>query len=57
MITMPDSFNITPVNGHYDVYINGIFYCSADTMPEAIREVEDYEKNKGVENGNKCVKN
>ena len=26
--------------GHYDVYLEGAFYCSADTYSEAIDEVE-----------------
>lgn len=25
--------------GHYEVFINGKFYCSTDTMTEAIHEV------------------
>ena len=41
---MPDNFNIIPNNGHFDVYIDGKFYCSADTMPEAAKEIEDYGK-------------
>lgn len=32
---------------HYEVYINGKFYCSADTPEEAAREIEDY-FNKGA---------
>lgn len=28
--------------GHYEIIINGKFYCSADTLPEAEREIEDY---------------
>lgn len=43
---MPDNFNITPNNGHYDIYINGVFYCSADTVPEAAKEIEEYESKK-----------
>jgi hypothetical protein len=38
---MPN-YRIVPKNGHFEVYINGSFYCSADTMTEAIREVESY---------------
>lgn len=34
------SVKIEQVYGHYEVYINGEFYCSADTMIEAIQEVE-----------------
>jgi len=32
---------IIPINGHYEVYIDGEFYCSADTYEEAEREIED----------------
>lgn len=28
-------------HGHFEVYINGIFYCSADTMAEAIHEIRN----------------
>ena len=28
---------------HYNVYINGKFYCSADTFEEAVKELEEYE--------------
>lgn len=34
------NIEIKPVYGHFEVYINGNFYCSADTMAEAIEEVE-----------------
>ena len=33
-------YEIKPVNGHYEVYVNGEFKCSADTMPEAVSELE-----------------
>lgn len=36
---MVKDYDIIPNHGHYDVYINEKFYCSADTMPEAIKEV------------------
>ena len=26
---------------HYNVYINGKFYCSADTFEEAVKELEE----------------
>lgn len=29
---------IRSVAGHYEVYVNGVFYCSTDTMAEARRE-------------------
>ena len=41
------SYRIVNNNGHYDVYIEGEFYCSADTMEEAVRELNggyQYEK-------------
>ena len=42
---MPDNFNIIPNNGHYDVYIDGMFYCSADSMAEVAKEIENWEVN------------
>jgi len=41
---MPDNLRIVQVNGHYEVYINGEYYCSADSMIEAINEVENHGK-------------
>ena len=38
------SYNIVNVNGHYEVYINGQFYCSADSTVEAAKEINEYEK-------------
>lgn len=35
---------IVSVRGHYEVYIDGSFYCSADTPEEAATEIEIYEK-------------
>lgn len=32
--------NIVNVNGHYEVYIDGKFYCSADSISEAVGEYE-----------------
>lgn len=37
-------YSIAPVYDHYEVYINGKFYCSADTWFEAVREIEEYQK-------------
>lgn len=34
--------NITRKNGHYEVYVNGEFVCSADTATEAAREADEY---------------
>ena len=37
------SCRIVSNHGHFEVYVNGEFYCSADTMAEAIHEVtNDY---------------
>lgn len=36
-------YQIITRKGHYEILINGKFYCSADTLPEAEREIEDYE--------------
>ena len=38
------TYKIQPARGHFEVYINGKFYCSADDWKEAVREVEDYAK-------------
>lgn len=37
-------YKIIPVHGHYNVYINGKFYCSADTYNEAEAEIDEYER-------------
>ena len=34
---------IIPVQEHYELHINGEFYCSADNLTEAKREIEKYE--------------
>ena len=36
------SYSIVCKHGHYEVHINGKFYCSADTWNEATHEVEKY---------------
>ena len=33
---------IKPVGNHYEVYIDGKFYCTADTYGEALAEVKEY---------------
>ena len=32
------------VNGHVEVFLNGIFLFSADTKAEALREIEEMEE-------------
>lgn len=31
--------NIAQVGGHWEVYINGEFFCSADSYTEAVGEI------------------
>lgn len=38
------SYNIVHVNGHYEVYLDGKFLCSADTYMEAVKELEKERK-------------
>lgn len=38
------NYKIVNVRGHYEIYINGEFYCSVDKMIEATREIEAYDK-------------
>ncbi len=33
-------YKIIAVRGHYEVYLNGKFFCSADTFMEAMKEIE-----------------
>ena len=35
-------YTIKPERGYFTVYVNGKFYCTADTWAEAEREVESY---------------
>ena len=35
-------FEVRKNKGHYDVYVNGHFYCSADTLAEASVECKNY---------------
>lgn len=39
---MNNRFKILPVNGHYEVYVDGNFYCSADTKPEAEQDILEF---------------
>lgn len=34
------TYRIIPINGHFEIYVNGKFYCSADTWSEAVKEIE-----------------
>lgn len=39
-MTNPLNFKIEHIRGHFEVTINGKFFCSADTFNEAIEEVK-----------------
>jgi hypothetical protein len=36
------TYSITPNKGHYDVYIDGKLYCTADSTSEAESEIKAY---------------
>lgn len=36
------SYKIIHTREHYEVYIDGKFYCSADNRTEAEKEIEEY---------------
>lgn len=36
---MPN-YRIVQNNGHYDVLLNDEFYCSTDSIEEAVKEIE-----------------
>ena len=38
------TYSISPNKGHYDVYIDGKLYCTADSMHEAESEIKAYEQ-------------
>ena len=35
-------FEIKPEKGHFEVYLDGSFFCSADTESEAETEIKEY---------------
>ena len=37
-------YDIVPSFGHYEIYINGKFYCSVDSWLEAEMEIASYQK-------------
>lgn len=39
-----NEYAIKEVRGHYEIYYNGRFMCSADTYLEAVRECEGIPK-------------
>lgn len=34
------NYEVKQVHGHYEIYINGKFYCTADNMTEVEEELE-----------------
>lgn len=34
-------YEIIAIRGHYEVYLNGKFFCSADTFMEAVNELQN----------------
>ena len=38
------TYDIVRSYDHYTIYINNKFYCTADTISEATKEVEEYIK-------------
>ena len=38
-------YKIMPCHAHFEVYKQGIFICSADTLTEAENDIEKYEQN------------
>ena len=41
---MSNDYDIVRVMEHFEVYIDGKFYCSTDNMKEAVSEIEAYRK-------------
>ena len=37
-------YEIKRVGEHYELYIDGRFYCSTDTIGEAVKEMEAYDE-------------
>jgi hypothetical protein len=37
-------YEIVSNHGHFEIYIDGEFYCTADNYDEAEREIEEYEE-------------
>lgn len=41
MATGVHEVQIMQVMGHWEVHVNGEFFCSADSYNEAVREIKD----------------
>lgn len=42
------TYKIKLTKGHFEVYINGKFYCSADNWREAENEIKNYVKGSDI---------
>lgn len=40
---------------HFEVYIEGKFFCTADNEREAAKEAMEYERNGGIRHENYCA--
>lgn len=49
------TYKVKPYKGHYILYINGKFYCTADNMKEVDEELRNYVKKGGNKNENKSA--
>ena len=36
------NYEVKQVHGHYEIYIDGNFYCTADNMVEVVEEIEKF---------------
>ena len=44
---MGNTYDIIPKRGHFNIYVNGKFMCSADNIPEAEKEIREEEAKRG----------
>ena len=35
-------YEVKQIHGHYEIYIDGNFYCTADNMVEVVEEIEKF---------------
>lgn len=42
------TYKVKPYKGHYILYIDGKFYCTADNIKEVDEELRNYVKERGV---------
>jgi hypothetical protein len=49
------TYKIKPYNGHYILYINGKFYCTADNLKEVDEEIRNYVEERSAHHENKSA--